>query len=1082
MAKDTNRYNDNFTTQSNESHRAIIKDVEVSKDEVVAHFENGDKVKLLNFNLDSKALIGLGFEYFSTNGISNSYKILHPFTYIAKTNGFGSSAMKAIMAKCEKKNADEVEKVIKNELVNLGSNIGYKIEGVTKANIVRLRAFLDAYTSSKLFLPYSIIYELFFFIQDKLKKSPNSRVATMFAKHQEWFELEERTLKKEPIIFNTILEDGLQIPIRSSRISYVRFMGILQEVMSVDMKDGLYLLFLINHIENVLYRKLENFFAGDRTYITFLQYIDPFSRDKYCPTLIETKDWDFDGDIDPKEYYESLKQGNSNRFDYFFDKRAILSNMKFLKFPFFQNVMAFELLMAGLSLEQVTYFLNNTYSFMRSPYDFGKATKTTLIKEDSVIPSYSLEDIEIIIKKSSYNKLFSLETSIASYIKEAIGKYTKENIYLDATEENKPEIPMYYMADGKRYKDRSLLPKNTIDVTPFYYYTYKVTKKYSDFLLHLYSTMNIQNFIHLINSSKEIHLKEMDFELFKKELEDYILKRDDIFTTLSYPEREDNGNPKALDDSYPPFMKIALKDDNDAEEIIYKKIIEGINEPDRVEDDGLFSQWIKKEEAKNGFSFTNEQKAALQRVYTIPRIFVLAGYAGTGKSTIIKSVVSRYMECGLVNSVGCALAGVAANRLAILTNINAQTIHSLLEYAGRDFFKADSVLNYDLIILDEASMIDTNLFKELISRIDFSKTSLIIVGDDAQLPPIGKGNPFADMISAINEGYINIPSAVLTIVQRNAGEIVAVANMVREGKFDEIKEISQNEASLKTTQTSIKVKDLKSTHISERVRVDSAFINMRESLEFNIYKNLTFGEADSDELVIYRTLSIFDSFTKDRYGSYDCDKFREIQIISPTKVGSSNILAVNNLNRRIQEHIFQRESFFVNLGKSKRFYVGDKVIHIQNHRMPENIVALSPDVVDSERVYNGQIGKVTNINMSTKTITVEYVANNQVVYYSFDLAKEILELAYVLTAHKVQGNEFSHVINIIPFAKTRLGRNYIYSSFTRAKKKLYIFGKMEHFNNSIESETKSRNTKMLRLFEQNKNSKKITQSTIDFGE
>ena len=87
----------------------------------------------------------------------------------------------------------------------------------------------------------------------------------------------------------------------------------------------------------------------------------------------------------------------------------------------------------------------------------------------------------------------------------------------------------------------------------------------------------------------------------------------------------------------------------------------------------------------------------------------------------------------------------------------------------------------------------------------------------------------------------------------------------------------------------------------------------------------------------------------------------------------------------------------------------------------------------------------------------------------------------MLTAHKVQGNEFSHVINIIPFAKTKLGRNYIYSSFTRAKKKLYIFGKMEHFNNSIESEVRGRNTKMLRLFEQNKNTKKLIQSTIEFN-
>ena len=122
--------------------------------------------------------------------------------------------------------------------------------------------------------------------------------------------------------------------------------------------------------------------------------------------------------------------------------------------------------------------------------------------------------------------------------------------------------------------------------------------------------------------------------------------------------------------------------------------------------------------------------------------------------------------------------------------------------------------------------------------------------------------PLLIFISAINEKYITIPSAVLTIVQRNAGEIVAVANMVREGKFDEIKALSQDDASLKTSQTSIKVRDLKSTYVSERVRVDTAFINMRESLEFNIYKNLTFGEADSDELVIYRSLTIFDNFTR----------------------------------------------------------------------------------------------------------------------------------------------------------------------------------------------------------------------------
>lgn len=421
----------------------------------------------------------------------------------------------------------------------------------------------------------------------------------MFAQHQEWIELEVSTLKKEPVIFNTVLDDGLEIPIRSSKISYARFMGVLQDAMSKDVKDGVYLLFLINHIENVLYRKLENFLNGDRKYINFLQYIDPFQKERYMPTLIETKEWDFDKEIDPKAYYESLRPSHSARFDYFFDKRSVLTNMKFLKFPFFQNTISFELLMAGLSLEQVTYFLNNPYSFMRSPYNFGKANGT-IMKEDSVIPSYSLEDIEIIIKKSGYNKLFSLETSITSYIKAGISKYTKENIYLDATEEIKPPVPLYYLADGVKYKDKSQLPKLCVDATPFYFYTYRVTKKYSDFLQYLYSTMNIQNFIHLINSGREDHISEMSFETFKKEVESYILSKNDVFTTLPYPDREDNANKSALNDSYPPFMKLSLKDDNDAEEIIYKKIVEAINEPDRVEDDGLFNEWIKRRKLKMG--------------------------------------------------------------------------------------------------------------------------------------------------------------------------------------------------------------------------------------------------------------------------------------------------------------------------------------------------------------------------------------------------------------------------------------------------------------------------------------------------
>ena len=102
------------------------------------------------------------------------------------------------------------------------------------------------------------------------------------------------------------------------------------------------------------------------------------------------------------------------------------------------------------------------------------------------------------------------------------------------------------------------------------------------------------------------------------------------------------------------------------------------------------------------------------------------------------------------------------------------------------------------------------------------------------------------------------------------------------------------------------------------------------------------------------------------------------------------------------------------------------------------------------------------------TLEVIFEDSGQIVRYDSTQAHDFLKPAYVLTAHKVQGNEFKTVVNIIPFVKTNIvGRRYLYSSFTRAKENLYIIGKREYFDSGLEEEPKRRNTKLYKLFKDN---------------
>ncbi|MGH7142702.1 MAG: AAA family ATPase [Planctomycetota bacterium] len=173
-------------------------------------------------------------------------------------------------------------------------------------------------------------------------------------------------------------------------------------------------------------------------------------------------------------------------------------------------------------------------------------------------------------------------------------------------------------------------------------------------------------------------------------------------------------------------------------------------------------------------------------------ISVISGGAGTGKTYTVARLTAALMKAGL-NVALCAPTGKAAKRIEELLRkygvaAPAQTLHRLLGYDGRQFHRTslseesggeDNVLpGYQAVILDEGSMVDVPLMAELLTRIDFSKTRLVIVGDHNQLPPVGPGNVLRDILK-----HQLVPAVVLSKVHRQAGLLKVNSNLVLEGKL-----------------------------------------------------------------------------------------------------------------------------------------------------------------------------------------------------------------------------------------------------------------------------------------------------------
>ena len=438
---------------------------------------------------------------------------------------------------------------------------------------------------------------------------------------------------------------------------------------------------------------------------------------------------------------------------------------------------------------------------------------------------------------------------------------------------------------------------------------------------------------------------------------------------------------------------------------ITKKIIElGIENFQTINTD--VEHEVKMFERSQGITFAPSQKEAILNAFS-EGIEIITGGPGTGKTTIIKCIIDIYEKNGL-KVLLAAPTGRAAKRMSESTGREAKTIHRLLEMGVSDeegekttFLKGDGEpLEGDVIILDEASMIDVNLMNSLLKAIKLG-TRLIIVGDVDQLPSVGAGNVLNDLI---NSEFIKVVRLREIFRQRAESLITVNAHRINNGEMP---------------------------HLNKKGN-DFYFIRSENS-------------EDILNTIIDLVNRRLPKFNK------DWDKLRDIQVLTPMRKG---VLGVENMNEKIQEVLNPKENY----KKEKKvrettFREGDKVMQTKNNYSLKWTRVSGEGEEEGVGVFNGDMGFIQTINEEEKTVVVIFDDERRV-KYDYVYVDE-LELAYSITIHKSQGSEFKVVI-IPAFMGSPLlmNKNLLYTGITRAKKLVVVVGMPKALNYMVKN-TKS---------------------------
>ena len=384
-------------------------------------------------------------------------------------------------------------------------------------------------------------------------------------------------------------------------------------------------------------------------------------------------------------------------------------------------------------------------------------------------------------------------------------------------------------------------------------------------------------------------------------------------------------------------------------------------------------------------------------------VLVITGGPGTGKTTIIHTIIQIFKSSGM-EVVLAAPTGRAAKRMTETTGIEAKTIHRMLGVAyadddnGRQKFDKNETepIEADVIIIDEVSMVDMQLFNNLLKAIE-PGTRLILVGDANQLPSVAAGNVLKDIIKSEKIKVVR-----LTEIFRQARESAIITNAHKINSGEE--------------------------PVMNGKNTDFFFVNAQYAPEV---------PGKIVELITKR----LPKFT-------GVDSFSDMQVLTPMRKGD---IGAAGLNKTLQKALNPPSDGKKEYETSScTFREGDKVMQIKNNYniswKIEN--RLGKVIDDGTGIYNGDMGIIKSINKQAETITVLFDDMRQAVY-EFTALDE-LELAYAGTIHKSQGSEYPVVIIPIHSGPPMLmSRNLLYTAVTRAKKFVIIVGLKSSVNRMV---------------------------------